>query len=371
MNKNEKEKLKNLLCPVVARDIRSGGSGEKAKEFIKKYGDDFLTVVLKMGTVNIAAECDNIAVLKVFIDAGIHPDSVDWEWPASTLLKSAVNSQAYNAAAFLLEVGADVNNSLNSRSTPPLMDATYHGDIKMVKILVERGADIHYTYRHTSNNEQFNALKWAVTEGHHEVADYLRSLGAVMPEETEMPPSCSTEELLADLSRYFNGKPLKFGLGEIIPASVPMMVHIFPPVKGKRKNTIFVTSGLIEYELVVPEGQEKYWYAEYFLEMPGAWHVKDKDLEQEKYFWPIRWLKAISRYPHEQATYYGDKAIVDTIMIPTLTTPDGKYDSALVERCEDLTLQVSDGRSVIYYRITPMCSGENDKSEYQTEKYNK
>jgi hypothetical protein len=48
-------------------------------------------------------------------------------------------------------------------------------------------------------------------------------------------------------------------------------------------------------------------------------------------------------------------------MIPTLTTPDGQYDSALVERCEDLTLQVSDGRSVIYYRITTMSSGENGK----------
>jgi hypothetical protein len=365
MNKKEKEKLKNLLCPVVARTIRAGGSDEKAKEFIKTYGEDFLAVADNL--VHVAAECDHVVILKTLLDAGIHPDCIQEEddWLKITPLWEAIQHRAYNAVTCLLDAGADINNTENGREPSPLIWAASKGDIKMVKILLERGADLHHTYL-LYGKEKFNALKWAVTEGHHEVADYLRSLGAVMPEETEMPPSCSTEELLADLSRYFNGKPLKFGLGEIIPASVPMMVHIFPPVKGKRKNTIFVTSGLIEYELVVPEGQEKYWYAEYFLEMPGAWHVKDKDLEQEKYFWPIRWLKAISRYPHEQATYYGDKAIVDTIMIPTLTTPDGQYDFALVERCEDLTLRVSDGRLVIYYRITPMCFGENGKSESPT-----
>ena len=123
---------------------------------------------------------------------------------------------------------------------------------------------------------------------------------------------------------------------------------------------VFVTSGLIEYALIVPKGKEKYWYAEYFIEMPGRWPVKDEDLAQEKYFWPIHWLKAISRYPHEQETYYDEKAIVTSEMIPLLTTPDGKYNSALVERCDDMTFRITqDERLVIYYRITPQyCDGE-------------
>ena len=46
---------------------------------------------------------------------------------------------------------------------------------------------------------------------------------------------------------------------------------------------------------------------------------------------------------------YGDKAVVDAKMIPSLTTPDGKYNAALVERYENITLQVTqDSRVVIY-----------------------
>ena len=341
----------------MAQAIRKGGSDEKAKEFIETYGEDFLAVADRL--VHVAAECDHVAILKTLLDAGIHPDCIleEDDWLKITPLWIAVQHRAYNAVTCLLDAGANINNTENGRVASPLIWASSKGDLKMVKLLLKRGADIHITYMR-EGKEIFNALKWAVLDGQHEVADYLRSQGAVMPEEKEMPPTNPDEELLTDLSRHFKGKPLKFGLGEIVPASVPMMVYIFPPVKGKRKNTIFVSSGLIEYVLEVPKGQEKYRYAEYFIEMPGAWPVKDKDLEQEKNFWPIRWLKAISRYPHEQTIYYGDKAIVDAKMIPTFITPDGKYDSALVERCEDLTLRVSDGRLVIYYRITPRCSGE-------------
>jgi len=351
--KREKELDKICPRPTVSQEIRSGGC-EILKEYIKQH-DDYVDYAHECtGLVEDAIKHDNVEALKVFLDAGLHPDSVrgDPFW-GFTLLWEAIKAGAYNAAVCLLDAGADVNNT--KYLTSPLIDATTKGNLKMVKMLVGRGADIHYTYIHRDSKERYNALKWAVIDEYHEIADYLRSLGAVMIEDVERPPQCPSEELLADLTSYFGRKPLKFGLGEIVPASVPLMVHIFPPVKGKRKNTIFVTNGLMNYSLPVPEGKEFYQFAEYFIEMPGAWSVKDKDLEQEKNLWPITWLKVISRYPHENEIFYGDKAIVDVNMIPLLTTPDGKYNAASVERCEDLTLRVSqDGRVVIYYRITPM-----------------
>ena len=344
-----REKELTKFCPIVYTEIKEGGKGEKIKEIIKEH-PDFLDFALKSGSMHDAAKHDNVDVLKVFLDAGISPDSIrgDSFW-GFTLLWDAINSGAYNAVTCLLDAGADVNSNLSN----PLISATTKGDIRMVKMLVERGADIHYTYIHRDSKERYNALKWAVIEDFQEIADYLRSLGAVMIEDEERPPQNPSEELLADLTSYFGRKPLKFGLGEIVSASVPLTVHIFPHME--HENTIFVTCGLSEYALPIPDDKELYCFAEYFIEMPGAWPVKDKDLEQEKYFWPIRWLKAIARYPHEKKTYYGDKTTVDTKMIPSLTMPDGKCSSALVERCEDLTLRVSqDGRLVIYYRITPL-----------------
>ena len=358
MNKREeREEELDKFYLTIYTEITNGGS-EKLKQLIKEYQDLVDFAMNEWGFAHEAAGCNNVDALKVFLDAGIHPDSSRPEpFRGQTLLWEAINAGAYNVVLCLLDAGANINLPFKGRFSSPLVGAVYEGDIKIVKTLIERGADIHYTYIHSDRKEKFNALKWAVEKEYHEIADYLRSLGAVMPVEEEKPNIIPgpEEELLVALSKYFKGKPLPLGITEIVPASVPLMVHIFPPVKGKRKTTIFVTSGLIEYALAVPKGKKKYMFAEYFIEMPGAWPVKDKDLEQEKNLWPIHWLKAISRYPHEKGTYYGEKATVDIKMIPSLTMPDGKYHSALVERCEDLTLRVSqDGRLVIYYRITPL-----------------
>jgi len=270
----------------------------------------------------------------------------------STPLSFAIMRNAYNAVTFLLDAGADIDNTLGGRASTPLIDATSKGNLKMVKMLLERGADIHATYWR-DGKEQFNALKWAVIEGHDEIADYLRSKGAVMLEDEAQVALDPTDEVIEFLSDYFKGKPLPLGIMEIVPASVPLSVRIFPPVKRKRKNTFFVTSGLMEYALNVPKGKECYCFAEYFIEMPGDWPTTDEALSQEKYFWPISWLKAIGRYPHEKETFYGEKKTVKSSQIPALVTPDGEYDSALVERVSDLSIQTSDGRNVLVYRVTP------------------
>jgi len=228
----------------------------------------------------------------------------------------------------------------------------------MVTMLLERGAEINGISVRDDDKEHYNALKMAVQEGHHEVADYLRSKGAVMPEEVDIPPRNPEEEVIEALSDYFKGKPEPLGSTEIVPTSVPLIVRIFPPVKGKRKNTVFVTSGLMEYALVVPKGKTKYRFAEYFIEMPGTWPVTSKDLQRDENFWPISWLNAIGRYPHENETYYGEKKTVKSAKIPELTTPDGAFDSARVERVSDLNIQTSDGRNVLIYRVTPLCSSK-------------
>ena len=358
-NENEPEDFGSEILGPISREIENGGCA-LLKEFIKEHCD----FALDIGFMFDAVEYDNTDALKVFVDAGVHPDSVcpELHGPCTTPLWNAINYRAYSAATFLLDAGANLEHSFGGTIPTPLISAASEGDLKMVKMLLDRGANIHATYLR-DGTERFNALKWAVLRENEEVANYLRSQGAVMLTEEEEANLCpnANEEVIVGLSDYFQGKPKPLGLMEIVPASVPLSVRIFPPVRGKRKSTVFATSGLIEYALVTPEGKEKYWYAEYFIEMPGTWPTKDEDLVQEKYFWPIHWLKAISRYPHEQETYYGEKKTVTAKMIPSLTTPDGKYDSALVERVSDLEVQTSDGRNILIYRITPLKSSKKNE----------
>ena len=347
MTKKQIRELEKALSPV--RIEIKAGKCEKLKEFIKEN----LGFAVNHGLMHIAAEHDNVDALRVFVTAGISPDSISetkGQW--TTPIWYAIYRRAYNAVNYLVDAGADINNTFNDQADSPFIFAASEGDLKMVKMFLERGANVNTSYLR-DGKERFNALKWAVIEGHLEVADYLRSKGAVIVEDEKNPVLKPAEELLDDLSRYFKGKPLSLGVTEIVSASVPLSIHIFPPVKGKRKNTIFVTSGLIEYALVVPQGKEQYQFAEYFMEMPGSWPITSATIKQDEYYWPVAWLKAIGRYPHEKQTYYGEKRIVDSKMIPQLTTPDGAYHSALIERCSDIDLYVSqDGRRVVYYRVT-------------------
>lgn len=338
------------LGPIF-REIKSGGS-EKLKEFVKEH----LNFALNHGFMHDAAEYDNTEALKVFMDAGAHPDDAAVQnglWEGTALL-NAISYRAYNAVNYLLDAGADLENTENDTYVSPLIRAAGKDDLDMVKLLLDRGADVNSSYLR-EGKERFNALKRAVIDGHREVADYLRSKGAVMPTEEKNSTPDPEEQLLDALSRHFKGKPLPLGITEIVPASVPLMVHIFPPVEGKRSSTIFATVGLSEYALIVPKNKDKYQFAEYFIEMPGAWPVTDEALDQDEYFWPISWLKAIGRYPHEKQTYYGEKKTVTAKMIPTLSTPDGLYCSAAVERCPEMDFHIpQDGRDVVYYRVTPL-----------------
>lgn len=59
----------------------------------------------------------------------------------------------------------------------PLMAAAHAGDLPKVRLLVESGADIH---AETSLHQ--NALTFAQETRHLEVADFLRNLGAVVPD---------------------------------------------------------------------------------------------------------------------------------------------------------------------------------------------
>jgi hypothetical protein len=68
---------------------------------------------------------------------------------------------------------------------------------------------------------------------------------------------------------------------------------------------------------------------------------------------PLHW-RLFARYPCENETYGGDKTVIDAKMIPSLPTPDGKYNVALVERYENGVPSKYHGKSVKYDGEVPV-----------------
>ncbi|MCL2304594.1 MAG: hypothetical protein FWC43_04555 [Planctomycetaceae bacterium] len=121
MKKNEKEQNEqNEFGPVILgpiyQEIVSGGS-EKLKEFIKGNLD---FAVHDVEFPFDATKYNNVEALKAFIDAGVHPDTIKPGFTWRTLLEDAISNRAYDAVSFLLDAGANIDNTFDETYASPL-----------------------------------------------------------------------------------------------------------------------------------------------------------------------------------------------------------------------------------------------------------
>ena len=110
------------------------------------------------------------------------------------------------------------------------------------------------------------------------------------------------EEAISDhIAKYF-GKPSQV-LHEILSDLVHIDVHIINPTKERNYYTLF-TTGMSYLPMSAPEEYKHLAHAELIMHLPPDWDIESKE---EKYFWPIRWLKFLTRFPHEYKTwiFYG------------------------------------------------------------------
>jgi ankyrin repeat protein len=109
-------------------------------------------------------------VLKVFLDAGLKPNTVEWN---HVLLWHAVSSNNPAAIKVLIEARADVNAKDRYDEATPLHQAAAQGDLDNVKTLVDAGADTNAVSKRGGT-----PLDDAVVNGHAEVVTFLLSKGA-------------------------------------------------------------------------------------------------------------------------------------------------------------------------------------------------
>ena len=128
-----------------------------------------------------------------------HPEMLRTKEGHDYWLKSAARNGLLPVVEMLVDLGIDVNecdvvglapievasskgqlevvkwlldHSANAKLPEAVLSATRGGHFEIVKLLVERGADIHESWH------DVNALKEPEDYGHTEIAEYLRSKGA-------------------------------------------------------------------------------------------------------------------------------------------------------------------------------------------------
>jgi hypothetical protein len=96
--------------------------------------------------------------------------------------------------------------------------------------------------------------------------------------------------------------PVDWVFHEVVSDLVHIDVHLVKPTP-ERPHWTLVTSGMSDRPMNAPDASDR--YAELFLSLPGDWPLHQADFAEEANYWPVRWLKALARLPHEYDTWLG------------------------------------------------------------------
>ena len=120
---------------------------------------------------------DDIGAARAAIESGA---DVNRDGPMLVSWTPLVTARSTNMVKLLLGAGGDPGKP--SINTTPLISAAGSGQLEIVKILVEAGADIHAIEPRPPNSEYLaNAYSSADLNRKYEVVEYLKSLGAGKP----------------------------------------------------------------------------------------------------------------------------------------------------------------------------------------------
>jgi hypothetical protein len=185
----EMKRWTNMVLCLLVMGLFIGCGGSKGTDSPTGPGDTGGQTIktrtpeearLELGTLGVqydrgsfvkAVENSDTLVVILFLDAGMDPNTKDYN--GYTAMMFAANSGQLESVKLLVEAGANVNAMSSDQGWTALMIAARGGYLNIVKILITAGADVN-----AARSDGATALYLARVNGHTEVADYLRSVGA-------------------------------------------------------------------------------------------------------------------------------------------------------------------------------------------------
>jgi len=144
--------------------------------------------------------------------------------------------------------------------------------------------------------------------------------------------------------------PVEMVFHEVLSDTVHIDVHHVAPSDERPFHTL-ITSGMSDLPMTTPH-EDVPRYLELLINLPVGWKMSQQDWEDERWYWPIRQLKYLARFPHKLDTFLGyghtvpngdppkpyadDTKLMCMLLLPQLSHSD-EFDSLLID--EEKTIQ--------------------------------
>ena len=211
-------------------------------------------------------------------------------------------------------------------------------------------------------------ISWASSDGDPDDDDDDPDGEASEDEEAGVPEVYTEEEMEAiegHIQQYFGKFENVFH--ELSSPDIHVDICVVPPSEERDYYTL-VTMGMGAHRMNVPEELAEYKLerAELAIALPGNWKLKHEDLKNERWYWPIRLLKALARLPIASDTWLGFGHTMDNeedfakdtkLCAAILTGPQDTEDGS--EVCI-----LPSGEEVNFYQVIPLY---REELEYKME----
>ena len=189
---------------------------------------------------------------------------------------------------------------------------------------------------------------------------------ASQDQETSAPEVYSEEEIEViegHIQQYFGNFETVFH--ELSSPDIHVDICVVPPSEEHDYYTL-VTMGMGAHRMNVPEELAEYKLerAELAIALPKDWKLKQEDMKDERWYWPIRLLKSLARLPIASDTWLGWGHTMDNqepfapdteLCAAILTGPQGTEEGS--EVCT-----LPGGEEVNFYQVIPLY---RDELEYK------
>jgi hypothetical protein len=307
--------------------------------------------------LHLAAGRGHLAMVEALVQLGLDVNEPCGGNP-ETPLHSAAWDGRVETAKWLLDHGAKVD-AVDNYGRTPLISAATDGSVETVRLLLDSGADVHASY----GQPPVDAVATALSRGHTEVADLLRGRGAAKaPAVVRAPDSSLPGQIVAHVEKHL-GPVQAQALVEIVPAGIPISIHVASLRADPQSLTLF-TTGMSDLAMKVPDGRDCSPYAELLIDLPRSWPLSHEALKDANNYWPVEWLRRLAQYAHGQGVCLADGDIVSNEEPPRPFASGTRQSCMLV--LDDFSLESMrsrDGRVVAFYRLVPLYREERDLYE--------
>ena len=168
------------------------------------------------------------------------------------------------------------------------------------------------------------------------------------------------EEISAHIEKYV-GK-INSVLHELVSDTVHIDIHHVLPTREKPLHFL-ITSGMSDLPMRVPSEPEELKYLELMVVLPEYWKISSDAFNEECWYWPIRQLKYLARFPHKYNSWFGYGHTIPNGNPAKPFADNTKLDGVILLTpsqvpSEFLSLEISQNKKIEFLAIVPLYSEE-------------